>query len=289
VNPSRSEIIRESEALRVRITQWREQGHSVGFVPTMGALHEGHLDLVRAALRLCDRVVVSVFVNPRQFAPHEDLARYPRSEARDHDLLSQVGAHVLFAPEVETIYPPGFATSVRVSGPAQGLESDFRPHFFEGVATVVARLLTLVAADVAVFGEKDFQQLKVIERLAADLALPTQITGAPTRRDGHGLALSSRNAYLSDAQLLIARKLNRIMAEAARQVATGRPIPGIEREAHGALLKAGFDRVDYVSVRRSADLSVFENNVADGPARVLVAAWLDQTRLIDNMAVPSPL
>lgn len=288
MNPSRSEIIRDPEALRRQVAQWRAHGHSIGFVPTMGALHEGHLDLVRHALRLCERVVVSVFVNPKQFAPHEDLTRYPRDEARDHELLSEAGAHILFAPEVETIYPPGFATSVRLTGPAQGLESEFRPHFFEGVATVVARLLNLVAADVAVFGEKDFQQLKVVERLGADLAIPARIVGVPTTRDDDGLALSSRNAYLSGPQLEIARQLNRIMADSARVVASGRPIPGVEREAHGALLKAGFDRVDYVAVRRSADLSAFEHNVADGPARVLVAAWLGQTRLIDNMAVPPP-
>lgn len=288
MNPSRSEIIRDPEALRRQVAQWRANGQSIGFVPTMGALHEGHLDLVRHALRLCERVVVSVFVNPKQFAPHEDLTRYPRNEARDHELLSEAGAHILFAPEVETIYPPGFATSVRLTGPAQGLESEFRPHFFEGVATVVARLLNLVAADVAVFGEKDFQQLKVVERLGADLAIPARIVGVPTTRDADGLALSSRNAYLSGPQLEIARQLNRIMADSARAVASGRPIPGVEREAHGALLKAGFDRVDYVAVRRSADLSAFEHNVADGPARVLVAAWLGQTRLIDNMAVPPP-
>ena len=251
----------------------------------MGALHEGHLALVREAGRRADRVVASVFVNPTQFAAHEDLGTYPRREAQDAALLAGVGCHLLFAPTVEAMYPDGFATAIRVDGPSQGLETDFRPHFFGGVAVVVAKLLNQVQADVAVFGEKDYQQLLVVQRLAKDLDIPTEIIGLPTERDGHGLALSSRNAYLSDAELAVARRLNGVLAEAAVKAGDGRPLAAVEREAYADLLKAGFERIDYVAVRRADDLAAFAHGVVDAPARILAAAWLGKTRLIDNMAV----
>ncbi|MEQ7156516.1 pantoate--beta-alanine ligase [Brevundimonas aurifodinae] len=283
--PSPLPIARTADALRETVRGWRRQGLTVSFVPTMGALHEGHLTLVREAGRRADRVVASVFVNPTQFAAHEDLGTYPRREAEDAELLAAAGCQLLFVPTVEEMYPDGFTTSVSVGGPSQGLETDFRPHFFGGVAVVVAKLLNQVQADVAVFGEKDYQQLLVVRRLARDLDIPTEIVGSPTERDGHGLALSSRNAYLSDDDLARARRLNGVLAEAAVKAADRRPLAAVERAAYAELLKAGFERVDYVAVRRAEDLAVFANGVMDAPARILAAAWLGKTRLIDNMAV----
>lgn len=278
-------IARTVEGLRRAVRDWRRQGFTVAFVPTMGALHDGHLTLVQEAGRRADRVVASVFVNPTQFAAHEDLGTYPRQEAKDAALLAGAGCALLFAPDAVEMYPDGFATAVSVAGPSQGLETDFRPHFFGGVATVVAKLLNQVQADVAVFGEKDYQQLMVVRRLARDLDIPTEIVGAPTERDGHGLALSSRNAYLSDTDLQVARQLNGVLAEAAAKAAHHRPLPAVEREAYAALLKAGFDRIDYVAVRRADDMAAFPNGVVDAPARVLAAAWIGKTRLIDNLPV----
>lgn len=278
-------IARTIEALRTTVREWRRPGFTVAFVPTMGALHEGHLTLVREAGRRADKVVASVFVNPAQFAAHEDLGTYPRREAEDAGLLAGAGCDLLFAPTVGEMYPDGFVTSVNVGGPSQGLETDFRPHFFAGVAVVVAKLLNQVQADVAVFGEKDYQQLMVVRRMARDLDIPTEIVGSATERDGHGLALSSRNAYLSGAELEVARSLNGILAEAAIKAADRRPLAAVERDAYAGLLKAGFDRVDYVAVRRADDLAAFANGVVDGPARILAAVWLGKTRLIDNMAI----
>jgi pantoate--beta-alanine ligase len=283
-------IVRTVAGLRAVVRDWRRQGLTVGIVPTMGALHEGHLTLAAEALRRADRVVTSVFVNPTQFAAHEDLGTYPRQEARDAELLTGAGCALMFAPTVAEMYPAGFVTSVAVGGaarggPSQGLEGEFRPAMFGGVAVVVSKLLNQVQADVAVFGEKDWQQLMVVRRMAADLDIPTEIVGSPTLRDDHGLALSSRNAYLSEAELAVARQLNLILREAASQAAAKRPLAGVEREAYGAILKAGFDRVDYVAVRHADDLSVFADGIVTGPARILVAATLGKTRLIDNMPV----
>ncbi|RZJ05456.1 MAG: pantoate--beta-alanine ligase [Brevundimonas sp.] len=281
-------VVRTVAALREQVSAWKRQGFNVGFVPTMGALHEGHLTLVREAGRLADRVVASVFVNPTQFAAHEDLGTYPRREAQDAEMLEGAGCHLLFAPTVEEMYPEGFVTSVSVGGPSAGLETDFRPHFFGGVAVVVAKLLNQVQADVAVFGEKDYQQLMVVRRMARDLDIPTDIVGSPTERDGHGLALSSRNAYLSEAELDTARRLNGVLAEAGIEASNRRPLGDVERDAHAALLRAGFERIDYVAVRRADDLAPFRDGVVDAPARILAAAWLGRTRLIDNMAVSAP-
>jgi pantoate--beta-alanine ligase len=274
--------------LREQVSAWKRQGFTVGFVPTMGALHEGHLTLVREAGRRADRLVASVFVNPTQFAAHEDLGTYPRREAQDAEMLASAGCHLLFAPTVEEMYPEGFVTGVSVGGPSAGLETDFRPHFFGGVAIVVAKLLNQVQADVAVFGEKDYQQLMVVRRMARDLDIPTEIVGSPTERDGYGLALSSRNAYLSEAELETARRLNGVLAEAGAQATARLPLETVERDAHAALLKAGFERIDYVAVRRADDLAPFEDGVVDAPARILAAAWLGRTRLIDNMAIAAP-
>ena len=278
-------VVRTIAALRETISGWKRQGFTVGFVPTMGALHEGHLALVQEAVRRADRVVASVFVNPTQFAPHEDLGTYPRQEARDAELLASAGCALMYAPAVEEMYPPDASTTISVGAPAEGLEGDFRPQMFGGVALVVAKLFNQVQPDVAVFGEKDFQQLAVIRRLVRDLDFPVEIVGLPTIRDGHGLALSSRNAYLTPGELETARKLNGVLAEAAAKAAGGAPLAEVEREAADALLAAGFDKVDYVAVRRAADLAAFESGTAEVPARVLAAAWLGRTRLIDNMAV----
>lgn len=278
-------VVRTVADLRRAVAAWRAQGLGVAFVPTMGALHEGHLDLIREAGRQADRTVASVFVNPTQFAAHEDLGRYPRQEATDAALLAGAGCDLLYAPAVEEMYPPGATTTIAVGGPADGLEGEFRPQMFGGVALVVAKLFNQVAPDVAVFGEKDWQQLAVIRRMVRDLDLPVRLVGVPTARDGHGLALSSRNAYLDEAQLETARRLNGVLADAADRARAGRPLAGVEKDAHAALLKAGFDRIDYVAVREAESLKPFAAGVVDGPARVLAAAWIGMTRLIDNLAV----
>lgn len=277
-------IVRPVADLRTTVSAWKRQGFTVGFVPTMGALHDGHLALVREAKQRADRVVASVFVNPTQFAAHEDLGTYPRQEAKDAELLAEAGCDLMFAPTVEEMYRPDATTTVSVGAPAEGLEGAFRPEMFGGVALVVSKLLNQVQPDVAVFGEKDFQQLIVVRRLVRDLDIPTEIVGLPTIRDGHGLALSSRNAYLSEAELAVARQLNGILAEAGAKAALGDPVGALEAEATRALLAAGFDSVDYVAIRRADDLSDFET-VVDAPARILAAAKLGRTRLIDNMAV----
>lgn len=242
-------VVRELPRLRETVAGWRRAGLAVGFVPTMGALHEGHLDLVRRALRHAERVVVSIFVNPTQFAPHEDFDRYPRDEAGDLAKLAAVGAHLAWMPDVRTMYPEGDQTRVRVGELAKGLEAEARPHFFEGVATVVTKLLNQVQADLAVFGEKDYQQLLVVRRLALDLAIPTRIEGCPTARAPDGLALSSRNAYLTPEERRTAPALFRVLTETAEALA----------------------------------------RVTAAPARLLAAAVLGAVRLIDNVAVgPSP-
>lgn len=281
-------VARSVAELRETVSSWRRQGCTVSFVPTMGALHEGHLALVHEARKRADRVVASIFVNPAQFAVHEDLGTYPRQEARDAALLAGASCDLLFTPTVEEMYPPGSTTTILVGGPAEGLEGEFRPRMFGGVALVVAKLLNQVQPDVAVFGEKDWQQLMVVRQLVRDLDIPTEIAGSRTMRDDHGLALSSRNAYLSQAELRIARQLNGVLAEAGSAAATRRPLAPIERDAHAALLKAGFERVDYVTIRRADDLAPFRDGVVDGPARILAAVWLGRTRLIDNMAVTAP-
>ncbi|KDP94471.1 pantoate--beta-alanine ligase [Brevundimonas sp. EAKA] len=283
--PASLPVVRTVAELHAVVRDWKRQGLTVGMVPTMGALHEGHLTLVHEAGRRADRVVASNFVNPTQFAANEDLGRYPRRQEEDARLLAGAGCHLMFAPTPEEMYPQGFATSVAVAGPALGLEGDFRPQMFGGVALIVTKLFNQVQPDVAVFGEKDYQQLMVIRRFVRDLDLPVEIIGAPTQRDETGLALSSRNDYLSDAELAVARRLNVILAEAAAGAAAGRPLPGVERDAYSAILKAGFERIDYVAVRHAEDLSPFRDGVVDAPARILAAAWLGKTRLIDNRAV----
>lgn len=255
----------------------------------MGALHEGHLSLIRLAKTHVDRVVASLFVNPAQFAPHEDFAAYPRDEARDAALLAGAGCDALYAPTVDAIYPSGFATTVSVAGLTDHLEGEVRPGHFAGVATVVTKLLIQAAPDVAVFGEKDFQQLQVIRRLTRDLDLPVEIIGAPIARDVDGLALSSRNAYLSAEERRIAPALSRILAATAGAIAGGETIAASEESGRAALLSAGFTDVDYLETRHPDTLDRLGPGRLDRSARLLCAAHLGQTRLLDNLAVAPAL
>lgn len=275
-------VARDVPALRDAVRVWRKAGLTVGLVPTMGALHEGHLSLVRAAKERCDRVVASLFVNPRQFAPHEDFERYPRDEAGDSAMLASAGCDLLFAPERSVMYPDGFATSVIVADVSVPLEGDFRPHFFGGVATVVSKLLLQCLPDAALFGEKDYQQLLVIKKLARDLDIPVEIVGCPTVREHDGLAMSSRNAYLNPDERRIAGRLNHVLHDAIKAARGGVPIAEAEAEAARHLTAAGFTVVDYVAIR-DADTLAPVSGVSN--ARILAAAWLGKTRLIDNMAV----
>lgn len=279
----RPRVTRTVPALRRAVQAWRDAGETVALVPTMGALHAGHLALVRLAARRADRVVVSIFVNPTQFAPHEDLASYPRTF--DADLATLAGAaDMIWAPEAAVMYPDGFATRIAPEGAATaGLEDSFRPHFFGGVATVVAKLLIQVAPDVAVFGEKDYQQLKVVTRLAADLDLPLKIVGMPTIREKDGLALSSRNAYLSPEERATAPTLHRVLDACARAIAAGGPIKTVLARGRADITAAGF-ALDYLEARHADSLAPV-SSLRDGPIRLLVAAKIGRTRLIDNLGV----
>jgi pantoate--beta-alanine ligase len=280
-------VVTSISALRAEVAKWRRDGSTVGLVPTMGALHEGHLSLVAEARRRARHVIVSVFVNPTQFAPHEDFDRYPRDLARDLARLEEQGlADVVFAPTVGEVYPEGFATRIEMGGPALGLEADFRPHFFSGVATVVARLLLAAEPDTAIFGEKDYQQLLVIRRLVHDLALDIDIVGAPILREADGLAMSSRNAYLDPSQRQVAARLNRVLVDAAARIREGTAISAAEKTGADALLAAGFNLVDYVAVRDANTLAKPDHPAAE--MRVLAAATIGKTRLIDNMAIQCP-
>jgi pantoate--beta-alanine ligase len=275
-------ILRTLPALR----RWRDQarGKSVALVPTMGALHEGHLTLVRYAHRKCDRVVVSIFVNPTQFAPHEDFGSYPRTWDTDVAALKALKADAIWAPNVATMYPEGFATRIAPGGPAlAGLEDKFRPHFFGGVCTVVAKLLLQVRPDIATFGEKDYQQLKVVTAMARDLDIGTRIAGVPTVREKDGLAMSSRNAYLSPEERAVAPALHRALKGCAESLKAGAPLAASLGEAEAAIEKVGF-AVDYLEARHAETLAPV-TSVKDGPVRLLVAAKLGRTRLIDNIAV----
>lgn len=278
----RLEVVAGIAQLRARVAAWRSAGDRVGLVPTMGALHSGHMALVEQARSLSQKVIVSIFVNPTQFAPHEDFDRYPRTLEADLKTLGG-SADLVFAPAVAEMYPEGFSLKIDMGGPALGLESDSRPHFFAGVATIVAKLLIAAMPDIAMFGEKDYQQLLVVRRLVRDLALPLEIVGAPIMREADGLALSSRNAYLDARERAIAANLNRIIKDVAARVRSGEAIAAREERATRALLDAGFDAVDYVAVRDAqtlAPLYQFRTH-----ARVLAAARLGKTRLIDNVPV----
>ena len=275
--------------LRRQVAEWRRAGGRIGFVPTMGALHEGHLSLVRLARRHAERVVASVFVNPTQFGPQEDLAHYPRQPERDAELLAGAGCDLLFLPAVETIYPPGHATFVEPGGAARGLEGERRPGHFRGVATVVTQLLHLVQPDLAVFGEKDAQQLAVVRQLVRDLHLPVEIVAGPTVRERDGLAMSSRNAYLSPDERCAAAVLHRALRAAAALVEAGERDAAVVRKRLAAVLnEEPLAAVDYVAVVDAATFRPVER-LADTVV-LPVAVRIGSTRLIDNLrlSVPSP-
>jgi pantoate--beta-alanine ligase len=280
----RPRVIRTLAALRRATARLRAAGETLALVPTMGALHKGHLSLVQLARRRTKHVIVSIFVNPTQFAPNEDLAAYPRTFEADLDALAPLAVEIVWAPGVEVMYPQGFATRIVPEGPAcAGLEDAFRPHFFGGVATVVAKLFTQCHPDLAVFGEKDYQQLLVIRRMARDLDLPVKILAAPVVRETDGLALSSRNVYLSPPERAAAPAMFRALRGAADAIGAGTPIEGALANGRRALTQAGFE-VDYFEARNAETLAPVASPAAE-PIRLLVAARLGKTRLIDNVAV----
>jgi pantoate--beta-alanine ligase len=283
--PRRPKIAKTVPSLRRAVATWRARRQTVALVPTMGALHDGHLSLVRTARRRADRVVVSIFVNPAQFAPSEDFSTYPRTFAADLALLAQEKADLVWAPaNVAVMYPEGFATRIVPGGAAAaGLEDAFRPDFFKGVATVVCKLFTQVAPDFAIFGEKDYQQLQVVTRMARDLDLPLRVIGARTVREKDGLAMSSRNVYLSADERAVAPTLHRVLTLCARKIAEGHAVATILSEGREAIARAGFT-LDYLEARHAATLAPVAST-KEGPVRLLVAAKLGKTRLIDNVAV----
>jgi pantoate--beta-alanine ligase len=274
---------------RAEAREWsrgmRAAGKRIAFAPTMGALHPGHVSLIRIGLEKADVAASSIFVNPTQFAANEDLATYPRGEEADLAALEAAGCSFCYCPSPTEIYPPGDSTRVKVKDLSHILEGEVRPHFFEGVASVVSRLFLHVAPDVAVFGEKDFQQLLVIRRMVQDLGFPIEIVGGPTLREEDGLAMSSRNAYLSAEQRAQAAGLSRVMRETAARIEAGESIRDVTKAATDAMLAAGFASVDYVEARRADTLAPFGQDTAPvgTSGRLLVAARMGTTRLIDNM------
>jgi pantoate--beta-alanine ligase len=277
------QILRDVASLRARTAQWRADSETIALVPTMGALHAGHVSLVHEAKRQARRVVMSIFVNPTQFAPSEDFSAYPRGLDVDAAVFAAAGGDLLFAPGVEDMYAEGFATMLAIGGPAAaGLEDRFRPTHFSGVATIVAKLLNQCRPDVAIFGEKDFQQLKVVTRMARDLDMEARIVGAPTIREADGLALSSRNVYLSDRERAAAPRLHEALARCALEIDQGMEIAAALAAAKASIAAAGF-LADYVEARHAETLNPVASR-ADGPIRLLAAAKLGKTRLIDNIA-----
>ncbi len=277
------QTIRDLAALRKAVAQLKKDGAAIAFVPTMGALHAGHMALVAEAKRRTPHVAASIFVNPTQFGANEDLASYPRREAEDSALLEGAGCAILWAPDAQTMYPEGHCTTVQVAGPSEGLDGASRPGHFDGVATVAATLFNQVRPDIAVFGEKDFQQLAVLRHLVRDLDIPVEIVGVPTQRDADGLALSSRNAYLSPEERVAARALPRALGEAAGAIQLGANVAEALAAARSKLEQAGFGAVDYIELRDAETLAPV--SVLDRPARILAAATLGRTRLIDNLPV----
>jgi pantoate--beta-alanine ligase len=277
------QTVQDAAGLRATIRGWRSQGHTVGFVPTLGNLHAGHYSLVKLARARTDRVVTSVFVNPTQFGPHEDFERYPRTMAQDQAGLAESGCDLLFAPDVATMYPFGPENSVSIHLPqiTDTLEGEFRPGHFDGVATVVCKLFNLVQPDIAIFGQKDFQQLKVIERMVRDLGLPVKVMGAPTQRADDGLALSSRNQYLSPEERALSVTIYETLQQMRELVAKGHHPKVVEQAAASKLERAGFVP-DYAAIRRAEDLAEPAESEREGLV-ALIAAKLGTTRLIDNL------
>jgi pantoate--beta-alanine ligase len=278
-------IIRDIPGLRDQVRHWRRDDKTIGLIPTMGSLHDGHLALVRQAKQDCDHAIATIFVNPTQFAPSEDFDTYPRDENRDIDMLEALGTDLLFSPNVDEMYAKGFATSVAVSNITQCLCGAARPHFFGGVATVVSKLLLQALPDRAYFGEKDFQQLQVIKRMARDLDIPVKIQGVPTIREADGMAMSSRNKYLSAEQRQTGATLYQVLQDIAAKFAAGGTGDALLADGAATLKAAGFDPIDYLEIRDRETFEALENN--NGTARVFAAAFLGETRLIDNIAVPA--
>lgn len=277
-------IARSYAELEKTIGEWKKEKRRVAFVPTMGALHEGHMSLMKIGLDNANKCAASIFVNPAQFAPSEDFAAYPREEKSDLDKLKEAGVHVVYIPQEKEIYPTGPVADLRAGPAAIGLESEFRPHFFNGVVSVVARLFDQVMPDVAVFGEKDYQQLCVIREMVREMNSPIEVISGPIIRDAEGLALSSRNAYLSETELKIARRLNKTLFALAAKLKEF-PTEAYDLVSSGVsrLQEAGFDKVDYVELREADTLKPLTK--LSGPARLLAAAHIGKTRLIDNVAV----
>lgn len=281
---NRPQVLRTVTALRRAMTPYRKAGRGIALVPTMGALHAGHLKLVAEARKRARRVVVSIFVNPTQFAPTEDFGSYPRTFDADMKALTALKVDAVWAPTAAEMYPEGFATRVAPEGAAlAGLEDKFRPHFFGGVATVVSKLFTQVQPDFALFGQKDYQQLRVVTQMAKDLDLPLKVIGIPTVREKDGLALSSRNVYLSQAERAVAPTLHRVLKTSAQRIKRGEPIEMVMEEGASDIRHAGFT-LDYLEARHALSLKPVAS-VKDGPIRLLVAAKIGKTRLIDNLAV----
>ncbi|NSY40131.1 pantoate--beta-alanine ligase [Leisingera sp. ANG59] len=276
-------IIRTKADLRALTESWRRAGETIGVVPTMGALHAGHLSLVERACAENDRVIVTLFVNPKQFNNPEDLAKYPRTEDSDAEKLTPHGADILYVPDGTQMYPEGFATTISVAGVSEGLCGGARPGHFDGVATVVTKLFLQCDADRAYFGEKDYQQLQVVTRLCEDLDLNTEIVGCPTIREEDGLAMSSRNLRLGAGPRKTAPMIAQVLEDAARVIARGGHVEQTIDKAKKALLSAGFDSIDYLELRSVPDLKLMTS--ADRPSRLFLAAWLDGVRLIDNVFV----
>lgn len=279
-------------ALRARMAGYRRDGHRTALVPTMGALHDGHLSLVRIAQRVADKVIVSIFVNPAQFAPGEDLDAYPRDLRGDLDMLAAEGVDLVYMPKTQDMYHQDHSTSVIVGRVGDGLETDYRPTFFHGVALVVCKLLNRVRPDIAVFGEKDFQQLAVVRRMIRDLDMETEIIGAPIARDAHGLALSSRNRYFDANGLATARRFNAVLTKARDRLQLGAPVETVLAETRQAILDVGFMSVDYVSLADPGSLDLMTHGSVTGPMRLLAAGHCprdpdsgEKVRLIDNFAV----
>ncbi len=282
-------LTRSVQGLRARVSTWRETGKRVALIPTMGALHDGHLSLIQIGRDHAVKTVASIFINPRQFGPTEDLATYPRGEAQDLDHLAAAKCDLAYIPSQEEMYPDGYQTSIDVAEISQGLCGASRPQFFGGIATIVCKLLNQCQPDVAVFGEKDFQQLQLIKRMVRDLDLPVEIIGAPILREKDGLAMSSRNRYLTTKERLIAGQMNQILQQACLKVTKGTKVQTALAAARADLVKAGFDMIDYLEIRRSNNLQPLGPDALSqtdlNTARIFVATMLGKTRLIDNMKV----
>ncbi|NIY96273.1 pantoate--beta-alanine ligase [Salipiger sp. HF18] len=278
-----TDIVRTRSALRARVLAWKRAGESIGVVPTMGALHAGHLSLVEAAKAANDRVIVTIFVNPKQFNSASDLENYPRTEEQDAEKLSPHEVEVIYVPDPDQIYPDGFATTVSVTGLTEGLCGAHRPGHFDGVTTVVCKLFLQTGADRAYFGQKDYQQLQVVTRMAMDLDIPVEVIGCPTVREDDGLALSSRNMLLPAEARAAAPGLNRAMTAMAEGLLAGGDVAALRATAEEAILAAGFERVEYLELRAADGLAPMAS--VERPARLLAAAWIGGVRLIDNIAV----